>query len=231
MTDHVHASSAPTSNKVTINKDNTTKTTSSLNGIHKDYTVNISKSSSGSGDVKTTPPEEGISPLPGVVQSSMFNSFQVRSSSSPINVSTLSGVDMEDSFRIVEESPKSRDTVLTPPIIDNSWSNILPNLLDKMDLSTFSECESRLRNLSDDGMKTFEDPVQVRVRQMEEEYNTRIKHLEEKVHRLTVRLRYKSNSCDKKDGGDVEYNEEDVDVESCESIHQVNELYYMIILS
>ena len=122
---------------------------------------------------------------------------------------------MEESFRIVEEisepsltvrmvsntkleeddDPPITPTVLSPRNgVDNDrWSSSSPC---KMNMSMFSECESRLRNLTEDGMSQYSDPVQERVKEIEENYQHKISHLEEKLRRMTQALRHKLDSSE-----------------------------------
>ena len=155
-----------------------------------------------------------------LVLSNMFHSFAINKTCSNANSQNggnnfhtnsipSSVMDMEDSFRVIDDaiepsltastikrlssSISDGDPALTPISVNNLWSvGVASN--SKLDLSTFSECESRLRNLSEDGMSLYQDPVQERVRIMEEQYQERISQLEEKVKRVTVMLRHKMDS-------------------------------------
>ena len=129
--------------------------------------------------------------------------------------SAVSTTNTEESFRIVEEisepsltvtmvsntkledddDPPITPTVLSPSSgVDNDqWSSSSPC---KMNMSMFSECESRLRNLTEDGMRQYSDPVQERVKEIEENYQHKISHLEEKLRRMTQALRHKLDSSE-----------------------------------
>ena len=150
--------------------------------------------------------------------------------------------DMEDSFRIVEDVSEpslttksinkplarlssSNDPALTPISSTGTdiWSTvIIPERRNKMNMSQFSECESRLRNLAEDGMKPYQDPVQERVREIEEQYKERIARLEEKMKRVSTVLRHKMDSSERKEEGEEELLE--FITESSDNIEQVSEV-------
>lgn len=146
--------------------------------------------------------------------------------------------DMEDSFRIVEDVSEpslttkslnkplarlssSNDPALTPlsSMSTDIWSTVIIPERNKMNMSQFSECESRLRNLAEDGMKPYQDPVQERVREIEEQYKEKIARLEEKVRRMSSVLRHKMDSSERKEEGEEELL--DLITESSDNLEQV----------
>ncbi len=200
-------SSSPTtikSNNVSINSNNSPDVIAKNTGV-----TSTSSSVNGGGTQQDSD---------SLFHSSMFQSFAINENNhnggnvlASIIPSYVTGtnLDMEDSFRVIDEAVESSLTLpnmkqlssslsdgdpgLTPVSINNQLSvGVASN--SKLNLSMFSECESRLRNLSEDGMTIYQDPIQERVRVMEEQYQSRISQLEEKVKRVTIMLRHKMDS-------------------------------------
>ena len=148
--------------------------------------------------------------------------------------------DMEDSFRVIEDTSEqpSLTTKIVPPMTSvvsevdqsltsptshdnlNFWSVEMPKQ-QSLDMSTFSECESRLRNLSEDGVGLYLDPVQQRVMEIEDGYKEKVSQLEEKIRRLTMMLRHKMDSTGSKEEGERKELLELIDESSDSNTEQV----------
>jgi myotubularin-related protein 3/4 len=120
-------------------------------------------------------------------------------SSSQLWHSTINTIELEDSFRVVTEGEASmttRDVAMTTKEV--AMTTVIPASREtSLSYSQYSQCETRLRNLGQDGLSwEWIDPLHERMREMEELYDRKLEALEDKVKRLTQALRHRQKESD-----------------------------------
>lgn len=101
---------------------------------------------------------------------------------------------LEDSFRVVEET----DLSLTTCNLQDGKLCKLPDhtgaLGHSLVSSCTSECDSRLRNLGEDGLARYIDPIQRRVLELKEGLQQTIVQLQSKLEQQSLALRRRRES-------------------------------------